>query len=128
MPEPEDQPEIRQVNPADLQPGPIRRESLSRDQEQRVHAAYRYLAPYLGTTLEQFEIGFLRDANPDSEIDIWLAMAIDHSDFIEQQTDKSGKMQRDVYKCLLSISVGAPKPTDVPEAIWDEVEAFRGGR
>jgi hypothetical protein len=99
MPESEDQPEIRKVNPASLHIGPLRRESLSQDQEERVHAVYRYLAPYLGTTLEQFEIGFLRDSDPDSEINVWLAIAQIHRDFIEQHTDKTTDVGRDVYKC-----------------------------
>jgi hypothetical protein len=72
----------------------------------------------------KFEIGFLRDANPNSEIDIWLAMAIGHSDFIERRSDKSAKIQRGVYKCRLSISAGAARPSDVSEPLWDDVEAL----
>jgi hypothetical protein len=128
MPESEDQPEIRKVNPASLHIGPLRRESLSQDQEERVHAVYRYLAPYLGTTLEQFEIGFLRDSDPDSEINVWLAIAQIHRDFIKQHTDKSADVGREVYKCILSISVGAARPSDVPESLWDAVQQFCSDR
>jgi hypothetical protein len=128
MPESEDQPEIRKVNPASLHIGPLRRESLSQDQEARVHAVYRYLAPYLETTLEQFEIGFLRDSDPDSEINVWLAIAQIHRDFIKQHTDKSADVGREVYKCMLSISVGAARPSDVPESLWDAVQQFCSDR
>src|SRR5882672_3054948 len=84
-----DQPEIRNVDPANIQRGPLRRESLTKGQEQRVAAIYRYIAPYFTTTLEQFEITFLRDSDPDSELNVWEAIVGAHSDFLQRRSEKA---------------------------------------
>ena len=35
---------------------------------------YDVIGPYLGTTLEQFEIGFMRDMHPESEVAVWCSI------------------------------------------------------
>jgi hypothetical protein len=37
--------------------------------------------PYLGRSLEQFEIGFMRDMNPESEVAIWRCIATAWHDY-----------------------------------------------
>jgi hypothetical protein len=59
------------VDPRDLRPGPIRHETLPPDLLEHVQAVYDVIGPYLNTTLEQFEIGFMRDADPKSEVALW---------------------------------------------------------
>jgi hypothetical protein len=128
MSEPDDDSEIKNVNPARIQRGPLRRESLAPDQEKRVQAIHSYVKPYLGMTLEEFEIAFLRDSDPDSEINVWAAIVKAHGDFVKQRPDKTADVGLDVFRCVLSISMGATKPSDVSKLLWDEVQQFCSDR
>ena len=68
MPDPEN------VNLSKLRPGPIQHESLTPELLEQVKAVYDVLGRYLNTTLEQFEIGFMRDMTPESEVAIWCSI------------------------------------------------------
>lgn len=57
-----------------LQPGPIRNESLPPDLLDQIKAVFDVIGSYLGTTLEQFEIGFMRDLHPESEVALWCSI------------------------------------------------------
>ena len=52
------------VDPRTLRLGPIRHKSLPPDQLGQIRAVYDVIGPYVGMTLEQFEIGFMRDMHP----------------------------------------------------------------
>ncbi|PYJ06722.1 MAG: hypothetical protein DMF06_17545 [Verrucomicrobia bacterium] len=58
-----------------LKPGPIRHVDLPAQLLDQIGAAYKVLGPYLDTTLEQFEVGFMRDMHPVREIAIWNRIA-----------------------------------------------------
>ena len=62
------------VDLSQLHPGPIRNESLSPELLEHVRAVYDIIGPYLGTTLEQFEIGFMRDMHPEDEVAAWCSI------------------------------------------------------
>ena len=47
------------IDPGQLRPGPIRNESLSDELLEHIRAVFDGIGPYLDTTLEQFEIGFM---------------------------------------------------------------------
>ena len=53
------------VDRSELRPGPIRHESSPPDLLEHVQAVYDMIGPYLTTILEQFEIGLMRDADPN---------------------------------------------------------------
>ena len=59
------------VDPSDLRPGPIRHEMLPPELLELIRSVYEVVGPYLNTTLEQFEIGFMRDLHPASEVALW---------------------------------------------------------
>lgn len=59
------------VKPSELKEGPIRHAVLPPELLEQIGAAYETVGPYLGTTLEQFEIGFIRDMHPEREVAIW---------------------------------------------------------
>ena len=61
MPDPEP------IDPSQIQPGPIRHESLPPELLDLIRSVYKLIGPYLNTTLEQFEIGFMRDMHPDAD-------------------------------------------------------------
>jgi hypothetical protein len=60
--------EPEHVDPSQLRPGPIRHESLPSELFEQIKAVYDVIGPYLGTTLEQFEIDFMRDMHPQREV------------------------------------------------------------
>jgi hypothetical protein len=62
------------VDPSQLRPGPIRNESLSPDLLDQIRAVFDVIGPYIGMTLEQFEIGFMRDLDPESEVALWCSI------------------------------------------------------
>ena len=53
-------PEHQMVDPKDLQPGPIRHDTLRAELLEHIRAVYDVIGPYFDTTLEQFESGFMR--------------------------------------------------------------------
>src|SRR6476659_6956030 len=68
-------PTKKRVNPSELKEGPIRHPVLSPELLEQIGAAYEAVGPYLGTTLEQFEIGFMRDMHPEREVATWSNIA-----------------------------------------------------
>ena len=62
------------IDPNQLQPGPIRHESLSPELLDHEKAVFDVIGRYLGTTLEQFEVSLMRDANPEDEVVIWVSI------------------------------------------------------
>jgi hypothetical protein len=58
--------EPERIDPRKLRPGPIRHESLPPVLLQRIGAVFGVIGPYTGMTLEQFEVGFMRDMHPES--------------------------------------------------------------
>ncbi len=63
------------IDPRKLQPGPIRHESLPSELLHQIKAVFEVIGPYIGMTLEQFEIGFMRDKHPESEVALWFRIA-----------------------------------------------------
>jgi len=59
-----------------IRPGPIRHESLTEKQLSTLRSIYNIVGKYTCTSLEMFEIDFMRDANPDAEIAIWSRIAL----------------------------------------------------
>jgi hypothetical protein len=74
------------VDPRKLRPGPIRHESLPPELLDQIRAVFERIGPYIGMTLEQFEIGFMRDMHPQNEVALWFritkAWLAYHEDFL----------------------------------------------
>ena len=107
------EPEYRFVDPNDLRAGPIRNEVLPADLLKQIGAVYEVIGPYLGTTLEQFEISFMRDSNPESEAIVWSiitgAWIKYHEKYLYDEMlpdDEEGKL----ISALVAISTGADNP------------------
>ena len=60
--------EPEHVDPKRLRPGPIRNESLPPELLEQIKAVFDVVGPYISMTLEQFEVGFMRDTHPESEV------------------------------------------------------------
>jgi hypothetical protein len=115
-------PEPQPVDLSKLQPGPIRNESLPPDVLEHVQAVYDVIGPYLNTTLEQFEIGFMRDANPRSEVALWCSITAAWIDYHEKYVEGvvlPDEVEKKLIGALVAISAGVsdvaklPVPADV---------------
>ena len=67
------------------------------------------IGQYLGMTLEEFEIGFMRDMHPDSEVALWFritkAWLAYHEDFLGNET-LPNEEERKLLGALIAISTG----------------------
>ncbi len=63
------------VDPRQLRPGPIRHEALPPELLTPIEAVFEVIGPYTGMTLEQFEVGFMRDLHPGREVAVWCSIA-----------------------------------------------------
>jgi hypothetical protein len=101
------------IDPRKLVPGPIRHESLPPKVLETVEAVYDVIGQHLGMTLEQFEISFMRDANPESEVAIWASITAAwlayHEKFLNEETLPDAE-EKKLLAALISISTGV---TDV---------------
>jgi hypothetical protein len=101
--------EPKYVDPKQLRPGPIRHESLSPELLDLIRAVYDVLGPYLGMTLEEFEVGFMRDMHPGSEVALWCRIAKGwlayHERFLRTEA-LSAEDEKKLLGALIAISSG----------------------
>jgi hypothetical protein len=98
------------VDPRSLQPGPIRNESLSVELLEQIRAVYDVIGPYLETTLEQFEIGFMRDMHPESEVAVWFSITAAWLNYHEEHLGDEllpEEEEKKLIGALIVISTGA---------------------
>ena len=97
------------IDPSKLRPGPIRHGSLSPELLDQIKAVFDVIGQYLGMTLEEFEIGFMRDMHPESEVALWFritkAWLAYHEDFLANETLPDGD-ERKLLGALIAISSG----------------------
>jgi hypothetical protein len=97
------------IDPNQLRPGPIRQKSLPPLLLEQIKAVCDEIGQYLGTTLEQFEVGFMRDSDPESEVALWCSITgawlAYHKKFLNNESlpdnDEKGLMA-----ALIAISSG----------------------
>src|ERR1043166_9093960 len=101
--------EPERVDPKKLRPGPIRHGSLPPELLERIKAVYDVIGPYINMTLEQFEIGFMRDMHPDSEVALWCSITAAwlayHEKFLYHET-LPVEVERELLAALIAISTG----------------------
>ena len=101
--------EPQHVDPRTLRLGPIRHESLPPDLLGQIRAVYDVIGPYVGMTLEQFEIGFMRDMHPEREVALWCRIAkawlAYHEDVLGNET-LPNEEERKLLGALVAISTG----------------------
>jgi hypothetical protein len=97
------------IDPKQLRPGPIRNESLPSELLDQIKAVFDVIGAYIGMTLEQFEIGFMRDLHPESEVALWCNLAkawlAYHEDFLGNVTLPDVEERR-LLGALIAISTG----------------------
>jgi hypothetical protein len=101
--------EPEHVDLSQLRPGPICHESLPPALLEQIKAVFDVIGPYIGMTLKQFEIGFMRDRHPESEVALWCritkAWLAYHEDFLQNQTQPDEE-ERKLLGALIAISTG----------------------
>ena len=88
----------------EIELGPLLRDTLSPDLEEKivfVHGVFEEVNP---SSLEKWKNDFKRDANPDKEIKIWIAMANAYEAYLKDK-DLSLDEKKEVYEILLVRSV-----------------------
>jgi len=101
--------ERRHIDPKKLRPGPIQNESLPPELLERIKAVFDVIGPYIGMTLEQFEIGFMRDMHPESEVALWCSITAAwlayHEKFLADEMLPEAE-ERKLLGALIAISTG----------------------
>lgn len=122
------EPDPEPVDPNKLRPGPIRNESLPPDMLEQIRAVYDVIGPYVSTSLEQFEIGFMRDANPADEVAVWCSITAAWIAYHEKHLGDELLPDEDEKKligALISVSTGVEDlavlgvPPDVGRKLLD---------
>jgi len=97
------------IDPRKLRPGPIRHGSLPQELLDQIRAVFEVIDLHIGMTLEEFEIGFMRDMHPQREVALWFRIAkawlAYHEDFLGNKTlpnEEEGKL----LGALIAISSG----------------------
>jgi hypothetical protein len=102
------------VDPSQLRPGPIRHVSLPPELLEQIGAVYEVIGPYLNTTLERFEISFMRDMHPEGEVALWCRIAkawlAYHEDFLGNEA-LSTEQEQKLLAALIAISTGVEDPS-----------------
>ena len=97
------------VDPRQLRPGPIRHESLPPELLERIEAIFGVIGRYTGMTLEQFEVGFMRDMDPEGEVALWCGITAAwlayHEKFLNGQA-LADERERELLAALIVISTG----------------------
>src|SRR5436190_1451562 len=97
------------IDPKKLRPGPIRNESLPPELLDQIKAVFDVIGRYTNMTLEQFEIGFMRDMYPEGEVDLWCRIAKGwlayHEQFLHNETLPDDD-EKTLLSALIMISAG----------------------
>ena len=97
------------VDPKQLRPGPIRHESLPPELLDRIEAVFGVIGPYLDTTLEEFEVDFMRDVHPEGEVALWCGITAAwlayHQKYLNGETLPADQ-ERHLLGALIAISTG----------------------
>ncbi|MFM7149611.1 MAG: hypothetical protein ACKO23_07190 [Gemmataceae bacterium] len=110
------------VQPDQLEPGPIRNESLPPVLLAQIKQVFDVIGPYIGMTLEEFEIGFMRDMNPANEVAIWASITAVwrayHEKYLDGEKLPAGQ-GKNLLGALVAISTGVKDGAKlaVPEEI-----------
>lgn len=122
---------VRWVDPGELRLSPIRRERLDDEKMARLEAIHETFAEVDRMTLEERLDGFLRDMNPDKELDVWEMMAWHYERFVESRP-LSPEAKQEAYKVVLMRSMASEE--DVLERVplsalsrEEAIDLMRGG-
>lgn len=91
---------LKWIDPEQIQPGPIRHESLTDEQLTRLGKVYDVFAQVDGQPIKVWIDNFKRDIDPDQELAIWEIMASAYSQYCDNR-ELSLEAKREVYQVVL---------------------------
>ena len=101
--------EPESIDPRKLRPGPIRNDALPPELLEAVKGVFDMIGQYLGMTLEQFEIGFMRDMHPEREVAVWASITAAwlayHEKFLDDE-ELPAEEEKKLLGALVAISTG----------------------
>ena len=115
----------KEVKVSVLKPGPIRHESLPPEMLETLKALYDSVGRYMDPTREQWELGFMRDANPAREMEGWSKIAFAWREYHLRYTggDRLDDVaEKQIVGFLVLLSRGV---TNVPESKLPETTKQR---
>ena len=128
MPDPDPQP----IDPSQIRPGPIRHGALPKELLDQIRSVYELIGPYLGQNLEQFEIGFMRDMNPESEVAIWRCIVRAwnryHVKYLRSKRQSIGEEKKLVGALIVISAGGGVEQLGVPTEVGERLMACYEGR
>ena len=89
--------------------GPLRHQSLSEPLLKRVKAIHASIKHIYGGVLEQFEIDFMRDSNPEKEVAVWERIVVAFERVVAAMPDLDQKM---VLRTLVAYSIDGLTPKE----------------
>jgi hypothetical protein len=91
-----------------LELGPIRHETLPPKLMDDIKQSYNVVGKYLYPTLEQWEVGFLRDAFPAREVHVWAKISLAFMDYHQKRGLESRDRETEVNLVgrLIEVSTG----------------------
>jgi hypothetical protein len=107
---------MQKLDSGEIMQGPIRRERLSPALEGEVRDVWLRCARFWSLpTFEQFELGFLRDMNPDQEVGAWQRIATAFEAFMgnHPEADKAYVITK-----LVFLSMGGDGPEEMRKLLF----------
>jgi len=87
--------------------GPIIHEELSEELLERIRKVYSEIKEFLNEPLETFEIAFMRDENPENEVDLWECI-VDTYGIVKAMTQPQTQEERvSIFNTIIAMSVNA---------------------
>jgi hypothetical protein len=97
---------VKWVDPKTIQPGPIRRDSLTDEQMARIRALQATFVEVDRQTVDQWVDNFKRDADPDKELRIWERMSKAFRAYCDGRK-LSPEAKKDVFSVVLLRSMAS---------------------
>lgn len=114
-----DEPKTAKVPANEIKPGRIRHESSPQEFQKQIEAVHRLIGRFLGLTLEEFKIGFMRDSRPEDEVVIWCRIATAWYEFHDKFLDGDrlpDDQEEKIVAALIAISAGEEDMHSLPVA------------
>ena len=112
-----DEPRRAKLQANEIKPGVIRHESSSQEFREQIEAVYRLIGRYLGLTLEEFKIGFMRGSLPEDEVAIWCRIAAAWYEYHDKFLDGDrlpDDQEEQIVAALIAISAGKDDMESLP--------------
>lgn len=93
-----------------LTPGPIRHEALSPELEAVCRDVYRRAGHHTCPSYEQWEVGFLRDMNPDRELAVWQHICAGFERWLQENPEATEAAKVEAAAAIVALSAGADLP------------------